>query len=76
MNEKCFGLRKSSECAVTEDRVCRGNYDTCPFYKPKWKSDQDRKLALRRIADKSPERQRAIADKYYNGQMPWQEENV
>ena len=76
MNEKCFGLRKGRVCAVLEDGFCRGNYDTCPFYKPKWKSDHDRRLALRRIADKPLKEQRMIADKYYHGRILWSKENL
>ena len=76
MNEKCFGLRKGRECAVLEEGICHGNYATCPFYKPKWKCEHDRQIALRRIADTSPEKQRLVADKYYHGQMPWAKEDL
>ena len=76
MNEKCFGLRKGRECAVLEDGICRGNYATCPFYKPKWKCEHDRQIALRHIADTPPEKQRLIAGKYYHGQMPWAKEDL
>ena len=62
MNEKCFGLRKGRECAVLESGICHGNYNTCPFYKPKWKSDRDRERALHHIAGKPLEEQQEIDD--------------
>lgn len=76
MNEKCFGLRKGSECAVLEKGICHGNYDSCPFYKPKWMAERDKKNTLRIIARMPPERQREIADKYYQGKMPWAKEDI
>ncbi len=76
MNEKCFGRRQGSECAILESRVCNGNYDTCPFYKPKWKADHDRMLALRRIAEKPIEVQEEISEKYFQGHMPWAKEEL
>ena len=76
MNEKCFGLRKGRECAVLESGICHGNYNTCPFYKPKWKSDRDRERALHHIAGKPPEEQQEISKKYYQGRMPWAKEDL
>ena len=76
MNEKCFGLKQTRGCGILSDGFCRGNYDTCPFYKPKWKADQDRKMALRRIAAKPLEVQRAISEKYFQGEMPWAKEDL
>lgn len=76
MNEKCFGLKKNRECGILSEGVCRGNYDTCPFYKPKWKADRDREMALRRIADKPLAVQQSISEKYFQGHMPWAKENL
>ncbi len=76
MNEKCFGLRKGRECAVLESGICHGNYNTCPFYKPKGKSDRDRERALLRIAGKPPEEQQEISKKSYQGRMPWTKEDI
>ena len=76
MNEKCFGLRKGRECGILEKGICFGNYDTCPFYKPKWKSDHDRERTLRRIASMPVEKQRSISEKYYQGRMPWAKEDI
>ena len=76
MNEKCFGLRKSRECTILAGGKCSGNYDLCPFYKPKWRYDKDRRQAFRHIAEKAPEKQRIISEKYYQGQMPWAKEDL
>ena len=76
MNEKCFARRTDSKCTILECGACHGNYNTCPFYKPKWKADHDRKLALKRIANMPPERQNQISVKYYQGQSPWMKEGL
>ena len=76
MNEKCFGLRKGRECAILESGVCHGNYDVCPFYKPKWMADRDRKNAMIAIARMPLEKQREISEKYYQGKTPWAKEDI
>ena len=74
MNETCFGRRKGVECVILEPGVCKGQYATCPFYKPKWKVEQERRLALQRIAALSREQRRYISEKYYQGRTPWEED--
>ena len=76
MNEKCFGLRKGRECTILAGGKCSGNYDLCPFYKPKWKAEQDRKKAFRAIARMPLEKQREISEKYYQGETPWEREDL
>ncbi len=80
MNEKCFGLKVSNKgrmvCGVLEGNPgqssppCVG-YQRCPFYKPKWEYDRDKKSALQRIGSLPVQTQRHIAEKYYEGEMPW-----
>ncbi len=76
MNEKCFGLRKGRLCAVLVNGICYGNYANCPFYKPKWKADRDRKAVLYRIALMPLKEQQKISEKYYQGKMPWAKESL
>ena len=76
MNEKCFGRRRDRECAVLADKICYGNYNVCPFYKPKWKADHDRAKALHFIARLPLDEQEKISLKYYQGQMPWKKEEL
>lgn len=85
MNEKCFGLKVSNKgrtvCSVREVNPGKGSpqcigYQQCPFYKPKWKHDQSRKKALQRISKLPLDVQMHIAEKYYEGEMPWVNEEV
>lgn len=76
MNEKCFGLRAKRECAILENKVCHGCYDTCPFYKPKWMAERDNQRSLARIAAKPWEEQQRISEKYFQGKMPWAKEEL
>ena len=76
MNETCFGLRKGRECTILAGGKCHGNYNLCPFYKPKWKAEQDRKKAFRAIARMPMEKQREISEKYYQGESPWEREDL
>ena len=72
MNEKCFALRPEKKCAITVCGVCNGNYNKCPFYKPKWMAVRDTKRCLYRISELKPETQIKIADKYYHGERIWE----
>lgn len=76
MNEKCFARRNGSECSALACGICHGNYNTCPFYKPKWKADHDRQLILKKIARMPFERQDEISRKYYRGHAPWAKEDI
>lgn len=73
MNETCFGRRKGAECAILEAGVCRGQYASCPFYNPRWKVEQERRLALQRIATLPREQRAYISEKYFQGRTPWEE---
>ena len=72
LNEKCFALKPGRKCSLLTCKGCNGQYDKCPFYKPRWKAERDTRRALARIASMPVEKQQAIAEKYYNGEMPWQ----
>lgn len=69
MNETCFGMKHFGKCSALIGR-CPG-YAACVFYKPIWKYEQDLRLADQRICRMPPEHQQYIADKYYQGNMPW-----
>jgi hypothetical protein len=45
--------------------------DKCSFYKSTQELEEDRKKAYLLLAALSPDMQRYISDKYYNGRMPW-----
>lgn len=70
MNEKCFALQRNEECRAL-DKNFHGH---CSFYKPVWKHKKDRRLANAKLSALPIEKQMHIADKYYAGCMPWEEE--
>ena len=70
MNEKCFALQRNEECRAL-DKNFHGH---CSFYKTVWKHKKDRRLANAKLSALPIEKQMHIADKYYAGCMPWEEE--
>ena len=70
MNEKCFALQRNEECRAL-DKNFHGH---CSFYKHVWKHKKDRRLANAKLSALPIEKQMHIADKYYAGCMPWEEE--
>ena len=72
MNEKCFALQRNGECRAL-DRDRRGPCP-CVFYKPVWKHKKEQRLAHQKLTALSVEKQMYIADKYYAGCMPWEED--
>lgn len=73
MSEECFGKAGRYPCGVLDVPACVGE-DRCPFYKPSWRFERDRRLAYERIRTLSAERRAAIAGKYMQGRTPWQED--
>ena len=73
MNDKCFAMRKNGACVALSVKRCLG-YGKCPFYQPSWKCLCDQDKANARLRALPKDEQRAIADKYHNGNMPWRED--
>ena len=88
MGFKCFAMRKVTmpwakgrineeanavldECAALEC-ACPGSLE-CPFYKTKAKLEEGQQKAFERISRLPRTRQLDIAEKYYDGKMPWNE---
>ena len=74
MNERCFAHRRNGKCAALTCEQCAG-YAVCSFYKPIWKQAQDVARVNQRLNRLPIQKQRAIAEKYHNGEMPWKGEN-
>ena len=70
MNEKCFGMMKSGECGALRVEKCPG-YKKCGFYKPLWRYLRDQEVANVRLCALPLVHQVHIAEKYYEGKMPW-----
>ena len=49
-------------------------YAGCVFYKPKHKQEEDQRRVNERLKWLPQKTQRIIADKYFNGEMPWRGE--
>lgn len=69
MNDKCFALRARSMCSALSGS-CPG-YTTCAFYKPKRRQEADQRRANARLRRLPLKTQQCIAEKYFNGEMPW-----
>ena len=79
MNEKCFAMKKTPTregvCSCLEKRTCPG-YMICPFYKPVWVQERDRRRKFERLATLPEAQQLYISEKYYQGKMPWRGDEV
>ena len=67
---KCFAKVRRDGCSCLCGSHCNG-YDQCPFYKNEAQYRADIKLAYMQLRRLPPEAQRAIAEQYYHGRMPW-----
>ncbi len=72
MNDKCFALSARQKCIALSNRGCVGR-TICPFYKTRERAEADREKVNARLCALSIEKQAIIADKYYEGRMPWRE---
>lgn len=73
MNERCFAMRRYGKCNALNVEQCP-NYASCPFYKPAWMAARDAERLNRKLCSMPMDEQSRIADKYYNGKMPWRSE--
>ena len=74
MNERCCAHRRNGKCVALTGEQCAG-YTVCAFYKPVWKHAQDAARINQRLNRLPIQKQRAIAEKHHNGEMPWKGEN-
>ena len=71
---KCFALSSNKlKCRALEQMYCCG-YMNCPFYKPMWKQEEEIEESYERFRRMTEAEQRSIANKYYDGEMPWRDE--
>lgn len=73
LKEKCFAMRGGGKCDALNVKRCP-NYTACPFYKPAWMAERDTARANQKLQAMPEQKQLRIADKYYNGKMPWRSE--
>ena len=67
----CLSLESLFRVIHEGHRVCCVGYENCPFYKDHAQYNADLDLHYQRLRQLPQEEQRAIADKYYHGRMPW-----
>jgi len=73
MNTFCFAC-KGDQCIALDNPPCASEQlQPCPFFKTQAQFDADREHAMELIAAKTDEEQSYIADKYYQGRMPWKD---
>jgi len=74
MNISCFAC-VAGECLALDPAPCLYKRPRpCPFFKTRARIDREQQWIYAQHAAKPAEQQRYIADKYYNGTMPWKEE--
>ena len=56
-------------CMATENEVCEGQ--ACKFYRTQVEQKQSMANVHERLRSLTDEEQTKIADKYYDGKMPW-----
>lgn len=69
----CFAYRWN-HCSVLytkATKTCCIGYENCPFYKDHAQYNADLDQHYQRLRQLPLEEQRAIADQYYHGRMPW-----
>jgi hypothetical protein len=71
MNSDCFGLDHKHKCTVLTIGACAGG--DCPFFKTEESFKASLEAANRRLAGLDTVLQLEIADKYFDGRMPWLE---
>jgi len=71
MNTSCFACRGDECIALKPTKAC---CEGCRFFKTMRRARIGRKRARALIAAKPPEQQKYIADKYYQGAMPWRKD--
>jgi hypothetical protein len=73
VNTSCFAC-KGGKCVALAPAPCRYKRPRpCPFFKTQARIDREQRWICEQHAAKPAERQRYIADKYYDGTMPWME---
>ena len=70
MDERCFAMHWG-ECSALKVH-CPGR-QACAFYKPRWLMEKEQRRIYRRLNCLPMERQAQIAEKYYDGEMPWRQ---
>ena len=75
--ETCFAYIPPEERGRSSNYVCKAidggcpGFDKCSFYKPISKHILDVQKVYERINTFTPVQQIAIAEKHYDGKMPW-----
>ena len=73
MNTSCFAC-KGGECIALDPAPCFYKRPRpCRFFKTQAQADAGIEHALALIAAKPTDQQKAIADLYYGGTMPWKD---
>ena len=68
MNDRCFAMHRGRCSALKVN--CPG-YQACRFYKPRWALEKEQRRIDQRLIRLPMEQQERIAEKYFEGRMPW-----
>ena len=70
MNNKCFGCKNES-CKILYVEHCDGMNQNCHFYATADDVFKGRRAVFDTLSSRPLNVQTEIANKYYNGEMPW-----
>ncbi len=73
-HKACMFFKEPCYCKILVDGFCINNQ--CGFFKTRDQQTLSLAQVYERFRNRSPQEQRYIADKYYNGKMPWQRGGV
>lgn len=70
LRDICVNKVRKNKCKRLVVDICLG--DKCPFKQTSQQQEQSQRSVFKRLSSLDGQLQLYIADKYYNGSMPWQ----
>ena len=70
LRDICVNKVRKNKCKRLVVDICLGH--TCPFKQTSKQQEEAQRSVFKRLSSLDEQLQLYIADKYYNGSMPWQ----
>lgn len=70
LKDICVNKVRKNKCKKLVVDICLG--DKCPFKQTSQQQEEAQRSVFKRLGSLDGQLQLYIADKYYNGSMPWQ----
>lgn len=69
----CIHLNENCKCSILEVDGCIG--ESCSFYKSNFEERSAEINTMKRLSSLDKDKQKQIASTYYDGKMPWKNNN-